>query len=128
MKNLKNLKSKVMKAAWTIFRKYAKQTVANWSKALKKAWAWAKNKAKENAGVSGFEVLRETAKAVCVKGFLICTSTDQTRRANIWVPKSLITDGAIAGWFFNKKVNELKSESSYIGSLSFSFDGLEIVQ
>ena len=128
MKNSKNLKSKAMKAAWTIFRKYAKQTMANWSKALRKAWAWAKRKIQQNSDVSGFEIIRETAKAVCVKGFLICTATDQSRRANIWVPKSLITDGEIAGWFFNKKVNEVKSETSYTGPLSFSFDGLEIVQ
>lgn len=125
MKN--STKSKVMKAAWTIFRKYAKKTMANWSKALKKAWAWAKKKNQENSDVSGFEIIRETAKAVCVRGFLICTSTDQSRRADMWVPKSLINNNAIAGWFFNKKVAELKAESSYIGSLSFSFDGLEII-
>jgi len=44
MKTTTNIKSKVMKAAWTIYRKYKVQSMTNWSKALKKAWAWAKKK------------------------------------------------------------------------------------
>lgn len=38
-----SLQSKVMKAAWKIFREgYKHHTMANWSKALRRAWAWAK--------------------------------------------------------------------------------------
>lgn len=47
MKTTKNINSKVMKAAWTIYRKYKIQSMTNWSKALKKAWAWAKEKLSE---------------------------------------------------------------------------------
>jgi hypothetical protein len=42
MKTTNEIRSKVMKAAWTIYRKYKVQSMANWSKALKKAWKWAK--------------------------------------------------------------------------------------
>lgn len=38
-----NIRSKVMKAAWKIYRKsYKVKSMSNWSKALKRAWAWAK--------------------------------------------------------------------------------------
>jgi hypothetical protein len=47
MKTTKNIKSKVMKAAWTIYRKYKAQNMTNWSKALKRAWKWAKEKFEE---------------------------------------------------------------------------------
>src|SRR5690554_5090025 len=83
-------KSKVMKAAWTIFRKEGVRTMEAWSKALTRAWAWAKKTfPSQPQGISGFHVVRETDKAICVAASLVCYVTDQSTRSNVWVPKSI---------------------------------------
>ena len=40
---MSNLKSKIMKAAHKMFKKYKNKTSTNWSKSLVKAWRWAKD-------------------------------------------------------------------------------------
>lgn len=112
-----NIRSKVMKAAWTIYRKYKVQNMANWSKALVRAWAWAKEKLVSN-DITGYSIVRETEKAICIAGQLSCYVTDQVVKSNLWIPKSLINDGAIAEWFYNKKITEAVENHSYYGNSS----------
>lgn len=105
-----------MKAAWTIFRKYKDQTMSNWSKALVRAWKWAKTTLMQPQGVSVFSIIRETEKAICVSASLVCVVTDQAIKNNIWVPKSIINSGVIPVWFISKKEQEAKSNHSYYGN------------
>lgn len=105
-------KSKVMKAAWTIFRKYTKQTMANWSKALKRAWKWAK----ESLGTAKVfdlyyeHVMKETDKAVQVKVDTKIASGCYSSKF-IWIPKSLISSSdrdtfELPIWFGMKLVDK----------------------
>jgi len=75
------IRRKVMKAAGTIYAKM-ERTAANWSKALKKAWAWARKTlltvANQGVEVIAYDSYKETAKAICIDG--------------IWFPKSQIID------------------------------------
>jgi len=123
MKTTKNIKSKVMKAAWTIYRKYKVQSMTNWSKALRKAWNWAKEKFSNPQGITNYNIVKETEKAICVAGQLACYVTDQVVKSNLWIPKSLITDGVIAQWFFDKKVDEaISMHSNYGGGRTLQFE------
>ena len=102
MKKVTNdIKSKVMKAAWTIFRKDTKKT---WSEALKKAWAWAKKNLLairyEFCNIIG-EALKYTEKAVRmdINGYAF------------WIPKSVIVEETSGGiiikrWFADKNFND----------------------
>ena len=109
-------KSKVMKAAWTIFKKEGKRTMEAWSKALKRAWAWAKKTLAEPAGLSDYHVMRETAKAILVRATLVCYITDQSVASNQWIPKSVIQNGVIPQWLINRKEEEARSQHSYYGN------------
>ena len=117
----RKLNSKVMKAAWTIYRKYKKQTLENWSKALKKAWKWAKETI-INRGIRVNGFLKETEKAILVSANLVCCITDQSVAANFWCPKSIINDNCIPSWFLTKKEEELASNHSYSGKLRLVFN------
>ena len=88
----------------------------NWSKALIKAWAWAKKTLIHPEGISLYSKVRETEKAICVSASLICVVTDQVIKNNIWVPKSIIKSGVIPSWFISKKEQEAKSNHSYYGN------------
>ena len=108
----RTFKSKVFKAAWTSLKNGRSN---NLSEALKAAWSWAK-KILVDAGVSGFSVVRETEKAICIAGQIACYVTNQVVKSNMWIPKSLISDGTIPTWFFEKKVDEAVSQHNYYGS------------
>lgn len=108
MKKIDNtFRSKVMKAAWTSFNGGKS---ANFSKALKSAWAWAKRTLREYAVQLG-EVVRETEKAVLVRfeGF---TVTGDDKQIDFWFPKSQVNfeEGTIAKWIFDQKRDELRRE------------------
>ena len=96
MKKVTNeTRAKVMKAAWTIFRKDSKKT---WSESLKKAWAWAKkNLLKPEVVVILGDALKFSAKAVLysINGY------------QYWIPKSVIVEETAGGcilksWFAEK--------------------------
>lgn len=109
-------RSKVFKAAWTSLRNGRSE---NLSDALKSAWAWAK-KTLVDTGVDFYQTVKETAKAICIKGYLVCVNTDQAISKNLWIPKSLIKNGVIPTWFFNKKVSEAMADHAhYSNNLEF---------
>lgn len=118
------IRSKVLKAAWKIYTKrYKVRSIENWSKALKRAWEWAKEVLLTIKGVTNYTVIRETEKAICIAGELYCVVTDQSVRSNLWIPKSLVKDGVIADWFFEKKVEEAISlHSNYGGGRTLQFE------
>lgn len=111
MKTVKNIKSKVMKAAWTIYRKYKNATMANWSKALKRAWKWAKDKLypKPERTVLVTNIAKETAKAICATVQVVCVHTDNYFSKDIWIPKSLMRNDEVVAWFASKKESEILS-------------------
>ncbi len=114
----KNFKSKVFKAAWTSLRKNKSK---NLSEALISAWAWAKKTLIET-GITVYSIVRETEKAICIAGQLACNVTDQVVKSNLWIPKSLINDGAIATWFLTKKIEEaIEGHSHYGGGQTLEF-------
>ena len=114
-------RSKVMKAAWTSFRNGRS---SNFSESLKSAWAWAKRTLVEKSVEINGKIRRETEKAVAITITFVCVHTDQAVNRLMWIPKSLVRNGAVSEWFFNKKIEEMKSEFSNYGgfrSLSIEF-------
>ena len=105
-----------MKAAWTIFRKEGVRTMEAWSKALTRAWAWAKKILAEPAGLADYHVVKETAKAILVKATLVCYTTDQSVAANQWIPKSVIKNRIIPQWILGRKEEEARSLHGYYGN------------
>lgn len=63
-------------------------------------------------------IVRQSEKAVAVGVRLVCPFSDQSISRMVWLPKSMIKDGAIAAWFWDKKIKELKSSISYSGASS----------
>lgn len=83
MKDSKNIKAKVMKAAWTIYRKYKVRSMQNWSKSLKKAWVWVKEKS-DTASFYVETIIRQTEKAIQVR------VDNKVSTKIFWLPKSQI--------------------------------------
>lgn len=106
-------RSKVMKAAHTSFRNGKSKT---WSQALMSAWAWAKRTLIETAIDISNKIVRETEKALSINVTFFCYSTDQSVTRMMWIPKSLVNNGNVAPWFFEKKLTEMKAEFSYYGA------------
>lgn len=53
-------------------------------------------------------ILKETEKAIMVKGVFSNTALDGERKRTFWVPKRCIDEkGQIAGWFIKNKIEEL---------------------
>lgn len=63
-------------------------------------------------------IVRQSEKAVAVGVRLVCPFSDQAISRMVWLPKSMIKDGAIAAWFWDKKIKELKSSINYSGARS----------
>jgi hypothetical protein len=120
MTKINQLRSKVMKAAWTIYRKGDAKT---WSKAMIKAWKWAKKQQAAVVDMDGVFVDRETAKAVAYKVLITCPHTGRERIAMAWVPKSMIVDNTIPSWLAEKKLAEAAefAGAGYGAKLSASF-------
>lgn len=98
----KNTLSKIMKAAWTIYR----EGTQTWSEALKAAWIWGKKKFIEDVTKLG-EIIKETAKAVyAVVGaslyFDYKTDEQKVLLKKMWIPKSLIINDSVPNWFIRK--------------------------
>jgi hypothetical protein len=115
-------KSKVFKAAWTSIRNGKS---ANLSQALTSAWAWAKRTLVSNGIDISAKISKSTEKAVAISINFVCVHTDQVVSRLMWIPKSLVNNaGEVAEWFFNKKIEEMKSEFSNYGgynSLTIEF-------
>jgi|GEM_PF-6880820 len=61
-----------------------------------------------------YTLVKETDKAILIKGILACEFTDQTVKSNLWIPKSLLrADGAIPEWYLEKKVAEAKAKHAH---------------
>ncbi|NIP26660.1 MAG: hypothetical protein GWN94_19815 [Phycisphaerae bacterium] len=56
------------------------------------------------------EFAKETEKAVAVKIWLDFCDVEKTIEKLLWVPKSIIRDNAVPGWFLLKKFNEILDE------------------
>ena len=104
----KNTLSKVMKAAWTIFRKEGQSFAA----ALKKAWGWSK-KQNSNDGTAFYSFVaieKETDKAFNIRMRVINTY-GATISLNVWFPKSQVEVNAhnviAPEWLFAAKRRDL---------------------
>jgi len=123
MTNTNNLKSKVFKAAWTTFKNRKKQM--SFGEALSKAWNWAKKTLKsattkvvEAFGIPANAIKRETQKAILVAGYFECYVTNQVKKIEFWIPKTMASNQ----WFFNKKVEEAREQfESYQGGRTLMF-------
>ena len=56
------------------------------------------------------EIAKETVKAVAVNAVFDAYNIERTIYRLLWIPKSLIKNGGVPGWFIAKKVNELEHE------------------
>lgn len=96
-------KSTILKSAWKMVKDYAMDI----SSAMKKAWSYAKKKAE----MVYLNVSRETEKAVAIdayysNGVLTTSFKYYGRKTLVWFPKSMMVDGCIAKWMFDKKMRE----------------------
>jgi hypothetical protein len=68
------------------------------------------------------DIIRETEKAIYVKGLAVCHHTDQTRGWKFWVPKSLIDDdGDIVGWKVKQIEEDINDYFNYGAWLSLEY-------
>ena len=104
---ISQMRSKVMKAAWTSFRSGKSKT---WSESLRSAWAWAKRTLVEK--FRSIMTIRESEKAVAINVYFECVHTERTVTRMAWIPKSLLHNGCVPEWFLTKKVNELAEQFS----------------
>jgi len=58
------------------------------------------------------EVERETGKAVAVKALFDAYNIERDYERLLWIPKSLINNMAIPGWFVAKKIREAAEQLS----------------
>jgi len=68
----------------------------------------AKQFANEYHKILGIE--KETEKAIAVKLVLDFCDVEKTQNKLLWIPKSLIKDGAVQGWYVTKKMQEILDE------------------
>ncbi|HPM11689.1 MAG: hypothetical protein LC101_01425 [Flavobacteriales bacterium] len=99
MKTINNeFRSKVMKAAWKIFRK------RNWNfgTCLRRAWEFCKANILESDHKI-YEIVKETERAILA---VIDSRYDHVREEDVditmWVPKSVIVNNMIPDWFYRK--------------------------
>ena len=59
-----------------------------------------------NCKVEMLNKVKETEKAVAVRGWANYEGSKKTFAIDIWIPKSIIKGGEIAMWFINKKSEE----------------------
>ena len=97
------IQSKVMKAAWTIWRKRDAKT---WSQAMTKAWAWAKKNTQKMVDLSKVVAVKETEKATAYRVRVACNHLEVEKFGFVWIPKSMIVNGQIPEWFAFKKLDE----------------------
>ncbi len=104
----KSLLSRIMKSAWTMFRKQA----ISFSAALKAAWKVCRQP-KKSRGMNELcmaKVTRETEKAICVN---LTIDTKRGREGwDVWFPKSQVSlDGGIfvSDWILDQKNAEISS-------------------
>lgn len=112
MKAKKSFLSKVMKAAWTKFRKGG----ISWAKAMKSAWAWAKKNLVKNELPTKFaysgEVIeqRDAAILVQIEGFTNSFFSGLPKYYNFWLPKVAFIEQkeskVVLNYFGSKLLNE----------------------
>ena len=56
------------------------------------------------------EIAKETEKAIAVKAYFDAYNIERDITRLIWIPKSLMKDGCVPGWFIAKKITELEEE------------------
>jgi len=72
--------------------------------------AYAEAKEHANSYHKIINQVRETEKAIAVKVVLEFCDVEKIYSKLIWIPKSLLKDNTVPGWFVNKKLNELLEE------------------
>lgn len=75
------------------------------------------------------KVVKETEKAVAVEAVLDFCDVEKYSHKMLWIPKSLIKNGAVQGWFVIKKIEELldeyREDFSRYGSVIMDSVGVE---
>jgi len=66
--------------------------------------AWA------NSNHKVISIKRETEKAIAVNAVFDAYNTEKTITRLVWVPKSLIHEDGVPGWFIAKKITQLEEE------------------
>lgn len=107
--------TKIMKAAWTIARKAARQFGGKprpyFAEALRQAWAWSRapQRAEPTTAITVVAIERETPKAVQIR--VEIENGAQVLRRAIWFPASQIHfDGAqvvVPAWLARAKLAEI---------------------
>jgi hypothetical protein len=116
--------SKVMKAAWTIYRerndkKNRKKNypIRTFSQALKAAWEWAKktlSKPKAQEDRMAVRIHWESEKCIGMDIVLACVVTDQTVRRRLFFPKSQVdANNTVPMWLWRVKVEEAKNSTNH---------------
>lgn len=102
MKTTNKTRSKIFKAAWTIFKENS--GLISFSEALISAWKWAKKTLVEKR-VSFLGAKKETEKAllIIIKSYY-CHVREEYVDYTIWAPKSIIVGNTIPEWFYEKNV------------------------
>ena len=101
MKVTNQIRSKVMKAAWTIWNK---KEVETWSEALTRAWKWAKKNIINKVQATHVYLIAEEIKSSAKAILLNCDYR------NYWVPKSIVQETIEGGfivpmWWANKNLH-----------------------
>lgn len=60
---------------------------------------------------------RETEKAVAIAAHFDLCDIERDCVKLVWIPKSLIKNNAVQGWFVNKKLDEIVSQNRNCGSM-----------
>lgn len=118
--NRRQFLSKVMKAAWTIYRKGGK----TFSQSLKKAWKWAKKNLVEQPATTvqrslPFSIIRESAKAYQFNAVAECHG-GLYQEIDFWLPKSAIenvtgTGVVVKNWAFRMIDEKVAHISGFVG-------------
>jgi len=77
-------------------------------KANQAAYAEAKNHSESLHAIT--KIVRETERALAVEVILEFCDVEKMADKMIWIPKSLVKDNSVPGWFVIKKLNELLEE------------------
>lgn len=105
---------------WVQKRSLGKGDMVN-DKVINKALIWIKDLEQEKIDAKKsikFTKIDETEKAVKAMAILTCNSTDQQRKRNFFIPKSILENGEMPAWFADKKRKELNDNESYQGLLT----------
>lgn len=66
--------------------------------------AWA------NSNHKVVSIKRETGKAIAAEAVFDAYNIEKTITKLLWIPKSLVNDDGVPGWFIAKKITELEDE------------------